>query len=39
MTDRRVMIYFAWSRAAELHAPQTEIDDRYPALFELRRAV
>jgi hypothetical protein len=39
MTDRRVLIYFAWSRPAELDAPLTEIDDRYPALFELRRAL
>jgi hypothetical protein len=37
MTHRRMMIYFAWSRPAETHAPLTEIADRFPALFELRR--
>ena len=34
---RRVLIYFAWSRPGETQAPLTEIDDRFPALFELRR--
>jgi hypothetical protein len=37
MPHRRVMIYFAWSRPAETQAPLTEIADRFPALFELRR--
>src|SRR5580698_9923027 len=37
MSARRVLIYFAWSRPGETHAPLTEIDDRFPALFELRR--
>jgi hypothetical protein len=37
MSARRVLIYFAWSRPDERHAPLTEIDDRFPALFELRR--
>jgi hypothetical protein len=37
MNARRVLLYFAWSRPAETRAPLTEIDDRFPALFELRR--
>jgi hypothetical protein len=37
MNARRVLIYFAWSRPGETRAPLTEIDDRFPALFELRR--
>jgi hypothetical protein len=37
MSARRALIYFAWSRPAETRAPLTEIDDRFPALFELRR--
>jgi len=34
---RRVLLYFAWSHPEEAHAPLPEIDDRFPALFELRR--
>ncbi len=34
---RQVILYFAWSRPAETGAPVTDIDDRFPALFELRR--
>jgi hypothetical protein len=37
MNDRRVLLYFAWSRPAEIGAPITDIDDRFPAIFELRR--
>ncbi len=37
MSDRRVLLYFAWSRPAETGAPLTVIDDRFPAVFELRR--
>jgi hypothetical protein len=37
MTARQVLIYFAWSRPAEIGAPLAAIDDRFPALFELRR--
>jgi hypothetical protein len=37
MNDRRVLIYFAWSTPAEAAAPLTVIDDRFPAIFELRR--
>lgn len=34
---RSVLLYFAWSRPGETAAPLTEIDDRFPAVFELRR--
>lgn len=38
MTEgRRVLLYFSWSRPAETGAPLESIDDRFPALFELRR--
>ncbi len=37
MPGRQVLLYFAWSRPAETGAPLTEIDDRFPAVFELRR--
>ncbi len=37
MSDRKVLLYFAWSRPAETGAPLTVIDDRFPAIFELRR--
>ncbi len=37
MTGRQVLIYFAWSRPAETRAPLTLIEDRFPAIFELRR--
>ena len=37
MQDRQVLLYFAWSRLAETEAPLTVIDDRFPAIFELRR--
>lgn len=37
MSDRRVLVYFAWSRPAETTAPLAVIDDRFPAVFELRR--
>jgi hypothetical protein len=37
MSDRRVLLYFAWSRPAETGAPLVIIDDRFPAVFELRR--
>jgi hypothetical protein len=37
MPDRQVLLYFAWSRPAEIEAPLTVIDDRFPAIFELRR--
>jgi hypothetical protein len=37
MQGHRVLLYFAWSRPAEGGAPLFDIDDRFPALFELRR--
>lgn len=37
MSDRRVLLYFSWSRLAESHAPLMRIEDRFPAIFELRR--
>jgi hypothetical protein len=37
MGDRKVLLYFAWSRPAETGAPLAVIDDRFPAIFELRR--
>jgi hypothetical protein len=37
MPHRRVLLYFAWSRLGEAGAPMLEIDDRFPAVFELRR--
>jgi hypothetical protein len=37
MSGRRVLLYFSWSRPAETEAPLTVIDDRFPAVFELRR--
>jgi hypothetical protein len=37
MTDRRVAIYYAWSRPDETGAPLAVIENRFPALFESRR--
>jgi hypothetical protein len=37
MSNRRVLLYYSWSRPGEIGAPITIIDDRFPALFELRR--
>jgi hypothetical protein len=37
MSDRKLLLYYSWSRPAETGAPLVEIDDRFPALFELRR--
>jgi hypothetical protein len=37
MSDRRVLLYYSWSRPDEIGAPLTVIDDRFPAIFELRR--
>jgi hypothetical protein len=37
MRSRQLLLYFAWSRPAETGAPLTVIDDRFPAIFELRR--
>jgi hypothetical protein len=37
MRGRQVLLYFAWSRPAETGAPLWVIEDRFPAIFELRR--
>lgn len=37
MTERRILIYYAWSRRGETTAPLEVIDDRFPTLFESRR--
>jgi hypothetical protein len=37
MSGRRVLLYFAWSRPGETDAKLLDIDDRFLALFELRR--
>lgn len=37
MTDRRLVIYYAWSRIEETSAPLQVIENRFPALFESRR--
>jgi hypothetical protein len=34
---RRIAMYFAWDRAAEAGAPLGVLDNRFPALFEVRR--
>src|SRR5580698_8795488 len=34
---RRIAMYFAWDRIAETGAPLGELDNRFPALFEVRR--
>jgi hypothetical protein len=34
---RQVAMYFAWSRPDEAAAPLGILEDRFPALFELRR--
>lgn len=36
---RRVCIYFSWSRPQELGANLGVLDNRYPSLFEFRRAI
>jgi hypothetical protein len=37
MSDRKLLLYFSWSRPAETGAPLVDIDDRFPTMFELRR--
>ena len=37
ISNRQILLYFAWSRPAETGAPLAVIDDRFPAVFELRR--
>jgi hypothetical protein len=37
VAGRHVALYFAWSRPDEVAAPLGILEDRFPALFELRR--
>jgi fructose-specific phosphotransferase system component IIB len=37
MSDRQLLLYFSWSRPGETGAPLVDIDDRFPAIFEMRR--
>lgn len=37
MKDRKVALYFTWNRSDEVAAPLGILEDRFPALFELRR--
>lgn len=37
MIDRKVVVYYAWSRPGEVGAPLSVIENRFPALFESRR--
>ena len=37
MADRKVVIYYAWSRPDEIGAPLEVIENRFPTLFESRR--
>lgn len=37
MSRRQLLLYFSWSRPAETNAPLVSIDDRFPAIFEMRR--
>jgi hypothetical protein len=37
VTGRRIAVYYAWSRPDEIGAPLGVIENRFPALFEIRR--
>jgi hypothetical protein len=37
MSNRKVVVYYAWSRPGESCAPHHVIEDRFPTLFEMRR--
>ena len=39
MAGRRVALYFAWSRPAEIGADFGVLENRYPTLYEFRRAL
>src|SRR5262245_58159 len=39
MAGRRFALYFSWSRPQELGAPLATLENRYPTLFEFRRAL
>ena len=34
---RRIALYFSWDREAEIRAPLGDLNNRFPALFEVRR--
>lgn len=38
MSARRIGLYFSWNRTGETGIEYGQLDNRYPALFELRRA-
>ena len=37
MNDRKVVLYYSWSRPEETGAPLEVVENRFPALFESRR--
>jgi hypothetical protein len=37
MAARKIVFYYAWSRAGEIGAPLEVIENRFPTLFESRR--
>jgi hypothetical protein len=37
MAGRKIVVYYAWSRPAEVGAPLEVIENRFPTLFESRR--
>jgi hypothetical protein len=37
MSDRKIAVYYAWSRPGEIGAPLPVIENRFPTLFESRR--
>lgn len=37
MSDRTIVLYYAWSRPGEIGAPLEVIENRFPTLFESRR--
>lgn len=39
MPNRRICLYFSWSRPKEVNIELGFLDNRYPTLFEFRRAV
>ena len=39
MTERKFILYFSWSRYLEVSSPLEILENRYPTLFEFRRAI
>lgn len=39
MASRRVCLYFSWNRPKEISVELGDLDNRYPTLFEFRRAI